>query len=373
MAEKEEKNYDLTGGAEREVEAPELDYRPPRPKSYRPRIGLIACGGITKHHLSAYRKSGWDVVALCDKDVERAMERQKEFYPEAKVYADHSDLLERDDIDVVDTALHPAQRAAVIEDALRAGKHVLSQKPFVLDLDVGEKLVALAMEKGVKLAVNQNGRWAPYVRYGREAIAAGLLGGVQSVNISINWDHTWCKGTPFEEVHHLILYDFAIHWIDMTQLFFKGQEALSAYATVAYAKDQEMKPPMLGGAVVSYEGGLASLMFDGHSRRGSEERLNIAGSKGTYRASGDVCKCQDVRLYTEEGLSRISLEGQWFDDGFVGSMGELLCAIEEGREPENSGRNNLESLKLCFAILASADSGRPVKPGEARKVGGPRK
>ena len=46
------------------------------------------------------------------------------------------------------------------------------------------------------------------------------------------------------------------------------------------------------------------------------------------------------------------------------TMGELLCAIEEDREPENSARENLRSLELCFAALASADSGQPVKPGD---------
>jgi hypothetical protein len=44
-------------------------------------------------------------------------------------------------------------------------------------------------------------------------------------------------------------------------------------------------------------------------------------------------------------------------------MGELLCAIEENRAPSHSARNNLDSLSLCFAALASADSGMPQIPG----------
>ena len=44
------------------------------------------------------------------------------------------------------------------QQAIRAGKHILSQKPFVTDLAVGKKLVAAAERRGVKLAVNQNGR-----------------------------------------------------------------------------------------------------------------------------------------------------------------------------------------------------------------------
>jgi hypothetical protein len=50
-------------------------------------------------------------------------------------------------------------------------------------------------------------------------------------------------------------------------------------------------------------------------------------------------------------------------------MAELLLAIEQKREPSNSGRDNLNSLALCFAACASAETGKPVVPGTVRKLG----
>src|ERR1019366_5902829 len=100
---------------DREFAAPKLPYQPARPKLYRPRIGLIGCGGITKSHLDAYRMAGWDVVALCDTHKESAAVRREEFYPDAEIYTDYQMLLERDDVDVVDIALHPQPRVAAIE------------------------------------------------------------------------------------------------------------------------------------------------------------------------------------------------------------------------------------------------------------------
>src|SRR5262245_524102 len=134
------------------IAAPQLPYRPRDPKRYRPAIGLVGCGGITKWHLMAYRKAGYDVVALCDIDRARAEKRRDEFYPNAEVTDDFQQVLARDDVDVVDITTHPPERPPLIEAALRAHKHVLSQKPFVLDLDVGERLVDLADEMNVKLA-----------------------------------------------------------------------------------------------------------------------------------------------------------------------------------------------------------------------------
>jgi hypothetical protein len=49
-------------------------------------------------------------------------------------------------------------------------------------------------------------------------------------------------------------------------------------------------------------------------------------------------------------------------------MGELLCAIEDDREPVNSARGNLPSLQLCFAAVASADSGEPIRPDEVKAL-----
>lgn len=369
MAKTTKRNYALTAKKSvREFPAPKLDYQPPTPKRYRPKIGLIGCGGITKAHLEAYRTVGWEIVALCDRVAEAARQRQQEFYPQAEIYTDYRELLAHAEVDVVDIALHPEPRVAAIEAALEAGKHVLSQKPFVLDLDVGERLVALATRQGRKLAVNQNGRWSPYVRYLAQAIKHGLIGDVQTVAINLNWDHTWIRGTPFEAVHHVVLYDFAIHWFDMAALFFQGRPARSVFAANAFAPGQQLKPPMIGSATIAFAGGTATLNFDAHSRFGAEESLCISGSQGTLRARGPICAAHDVTVFTKRGFARPKFQGQWFNDGFRGTMGELLCAIEEHREPANSARENLRSLAICFAAVKAADTAKAQAPGKVRRL-----
>jgi len=268
----------------------------------------------------------------------------------------------------VDIALPPAERAPAIAAALRAGKHVLSQKPFVLDLREGERLVALAAKQRRKLAVNQNGRWAPYFSYAAQALRAGLIGEVQTVSMNLNWDHTWIKDTPYEAVHDVVLYDFAIHWFDAAALFFAGRTPLRVFAANELASAQQLKPPMIAGAVVQFQGGTATLSFDAHSRFGPEETLSITGSAGTLQARGPICAAHDLTLHTAAGWTKPKLEGKWFNDGFRGAMGELLCAIEEDREPSNSARQNLLSLALCFAAVQSARSGKAQVPGTVRRL-----
>ena len=247
--------------------------------------------------------------------------------------------------------------------ALAKGKHVLSQKPFVLDLAIGERLANLAAEKNLKLAVNQNGRWAPHFSYLAAAVRAGVIGEVASVDCTLQWDHTWTAGTPFEEIHHLVLFDFGIHWFDIVTRFAPGLTPQRVSATVARAPFQKMKPPILAQAVIDYPGAQVRLAFNGHVHHGQEDRTVICGSRGTLRSFGPSLSEQTVELHTAEGRMKAPLEGTWFTNGFQGAMGELLCAIEDDREPTNGARDNLGSLALCFAALASADASQPFAPG----------
>jgi predicted dehydrogenase len=352
----------------KQIDPPELDYLPRDPKRYRPPIGLIGCGGIATNHLRAYRKGNYHVAALCDVDRARAEALRDEFYPDAAVFDDYRKLLARDEIEVIDAATHPAERTAIVRAALEAKKHVLSQKPFVVDLDEGERLADLADQRGVRLAVNQNGRWAPHFSYIRAAIAAGLLGQRASVAMSVHWNHQWVRGTEFEKVKHLILYDFAIHWFDVIACIFAPKRASRVLASFAPAPGQTVRPNMMAQAIVEFDDAQATLAFDGAAPHGQSERTYVRGSIGSIECTGPDSKRQNLTLYLADGFARPALEGCWFPDGFRGTMGELLLAIEENREPSISARNNLDSLALCFAAVASAERHRPFAPGEIRRL-----
>ena len=359
--------YALVRERAQEAAAPDLPYRPRDPRTYRPGIGLIGAGGITASHLDAYKKAGYRVLAISNPTLAKAAARRDAFFPDARISTDPEAVLACPGVEVVDIATHPAQRVALIEAAIDAGKHVLSQKPFVLDLDVGERLCDRAAKRGVRLAINQNGRWAPHLGYMREAVIAGLVGEVIGAHVAIHWDHTWIKGTAFEQIDDLIFYDFAIHWFDFLASLI-GQRATSVFATRGFAAGQTVRPPLLAQALVSFEGGQASLVFDAHTRYGPLDTTFIAGTKGSLSSIGPNLQEQAVTLQTDAGAARPALTGSWFNDGFHGAMAELLCAIEENREPSNNGRDNLLSLALAFAAIDSSRTSiaRPV--GSVRRL-----
>lgn len=362
-----EEAHALSTKAAPEVAAPTVAYEAPMPADRSTPIALIGAGGISSAHLDAYRDAGFNLKVIASRTLAHAVARRDAYFPSAEATDDIAGTIARPDVPVVDITLHPEDRGPLIEAALNANKHVLSQKPFVLDLGLGERLADLAEARGLVLAVNQQGRFAPHLSFMREAVRQGLVGAVQSVNIAIHWDHSWIAGTHHDTVDDLIFYDFAIHWFDFLASVI-GPTASSVYATRARASEQAPRPPMLGQALVVFPNGQASLQFDGATRYGSRDRTIITGSRGTLESVGPDLGQQQVAYTSAEGVARPQLTGTWFNGGFAGAMGSLLRAIETGERPLLNARDNLDSLALAFAAVASSHRGAVVVPGTIRSM-----
>jgi predicted dehydrogenase len=143
---------------------------------------------------------------------------------------------------------------------------------------------------------------------------------------------------------------------------------LRVYASTARSRRQSVRPNLLAQALIEYDDLQVSLAFDGDTRFGSEARHYVAGSEGSISSSGPDNRHQRLVLTTAAGQHEPELVGQWFDDGFHGAMGELLCSIEENRVPTINAADNLNSLALCFAAITSAQRHEPVVPGSVRRL-----
>lgn len=355
-----------TTGDGRTAGGPAVPYLPRDPAHYRPGIALIGCGGISGLHLAAYRAAGYDVRVLCDLIAERAYERQAEFFPGALVTTDHRDLLAMPEIEVLDIATHVDVRPALVEAALRAGKHVLSQKPFVRSLAEGRRLCDLADAAGRVLAVNQNGRWAPHFSYLRNAVAAGRLGTLTSADFAVYWPHDQivADSPEFATMPDLILYDFGIHWFDLVATLFAGHGPARAVTARAGWRDGQVIPVATQAQVlIDFDAAQVSLVFRGASRWAESGGYRVEGTAGVLTHSGLSLGGPELVLVDAAGTHPATVEGDWFTNGMRGTMGELLRAIEEGRRPGNEARTSLPGLALCYAAVQSSRTGLPVDPG----------
>jgi UDP-N-acetyl-2-amino-2-deoxyglucuronate dehydrogenase len=108
-------------------------------------VGIIGAGGIVRRHADAYRclPELARLVAVADIDHNRASAAKRAFgFQEA--YADYRDLLSRDDVQVVSICTPPHVHTPIVIDALRAGKHVLCEKPMARTLEEADRAIEAA-------------------------------------------------------------------------------------------------------------------------------------------------------------------------------------------------------------------------------------
>jgi predicted dehydrogenase len=340
-----------------------VEYRPRLPEGKRPKIGIVGVGGIVKlAHLPAYQKYGVEVAAIYDINP-AATEGIQQQFEIGRIAADLDDLLGDPAIAVVDIATFPEERVPLIRQALAAGKHVLSQKPLALDVETAKSLVGDAERRGLKLAVNQNGRWAPPWRVATRLIEEGAIGEPVSVTHVLDRSFRWTIGTHFEKIWHWAIYDYTVHWIDITRCWLGTKRPVGVRARDYRTPNQppESLTPWGLWVEIAYDDGSNAMIrgTGGEPATPSGHPFAINGTKG--QIAGSVLVDDRVELQVGDASIRYALEGSWFPDGFGGTMGELLCAIAEDREPSNSARHNLLSLELTLAACRSADQdGTPV-------------
>lgn len=330
-------------------------------------IGIVGCGWIAGLQLEAYRALGLNVVAFYDRHPERASAHAAAYYPNAEVHESLEAFLSHPGLRVVDVALHVEGRPEVIRQCLAAGKHVLSQKPFVEDLAVGEQLMTATRNAGVQLASNQNGRWAPHLGALLALVRAGLIGRVQSADFQVAWPHdeVVADKPAFASMEDLILFDFGAHWFDVV-----GQLApttsLEVRAVATTREGQLIQAPVQADAIVTGDDFVAALLYRASDRFAEFGGYRVVGTGGAIVHQGAALGGSTVTVYTEQGSATIRTGTDWFAAGLSGSMREMLAALTDGRRPTHDGTTALRGLEICFAALASVRTGDAVTVGSSR-------
>ncbi len=339
----------------------DLDYRPVFPPGYSPGVAIVGCGGIAKEwHLPTYARYGVNVIGVYDRVPEATHDVLKTFPFVKRVYASLDELLADPQVDIVDVATGPETRLDVIERAAAAGKHVLAQKPLALDVRAARESVENADRHGIKLAVNQNGRWSPPWRIATLLIEDGAIGDVVAVTHVLDKPLPPLVGTRFEEIEHFTIFDYFVHWIDISRCWLDGRP-VAAVRAHEYRPPHEpagLRTPSAAWVEIVYEDGanvFIRSIGDARTRRPSCP-FWVHGTGGTIR--GSVLLGSDFVELEREGItSSFALEGAWYPDGFAGTLAELAGAIAEDREPFNSARHNLLSLAITLAACRSAEEG----------------
>ncbi len=161
-----------------------------------------------------------DVVAVCDSDP-RCTAKAKTDLPEVDVYNDLSQVLRRDDIDLVAVVTPHNTHAPIAIECLKAGKHTVVEKPMCISIAEATEMIETAGRVGKTLAVFHNRRHDGNVRAIRETIQRGEIGDLFHVEVTAcSYDvgpHDGPAGQPWrtsKERSGGAFYDWGSHAVD---------------------------------------------------------------------------------------------------------------------------------------------------------------
>ncbi len=142
------------------------------------KIGLIGAGGIAQTHMRALQGlEGVEVVAICDLIKERAEKTAKQ-YGVPRVFVDYHDILKMDEIEAVSVVTYNQQHCGPTVDALRAGKHVLVEKPMAATLADAATMTRAVHESDKLLMIALKDRYLPHMIAAKRIADSGALGDI---------------------------------------------------------------------------------------------------------------------------------------------------------------------------------------------------
>lgn len=350
-----------------------LNYLPRLPRRRDWRIGCAGAGFIMRDcHLVAYRQAGFNPVAIASRNpaTAKAVADQHQI---AAVHTTIDELLSDPQVEILDIAVPPDAQPEVIRKAVRHQqiRGILAQKPLAMSVAEARECVELCERAGIKLAVNQNMRFDQSIRALKDLLNRGWLGAVVLATIEMRAIPHWMPWAQGQR--SLSTFIMSIHHLDTFRYWLGTPDRVLA-STRPDPRTKFAHTDGINLYILEYDNGARASSWDdvwtGPLREGSEGdigiRWRVEGTDGLARGTigwpSYPAKTPSTLDYTTKRFPGFWFQPRWkevwFPDAFVGTMAQLLVAMEENAEPEIGGRDNLETIALCVAVQAAAKEHR---------------
>ena len=338
-------------------------------------IGIIGCGKIAQvRHIPEYADHPQAKLAgFFDLNQDRARALAEQWGGEA--YSSWEELLADPAIDAVSVCVANNAHAQISIAALKAGKHVLCEKPMATTLEDCEAMVAAARESGKFLMIGQNQRLTKAHQKARELVENGTLGKILTFRTTFGHGgpETWSvdpgKNTWFFDKSKAAMgamADLGIHKTDLIQ-YLLGETVVETTAKVTTLDKRGADGQLIGvddNAICIYRmsGGAIGTMTASWTFYGAEDNSTVLyGTKGILRIYDDPA--YSLKLITADGEKVLyELEAIQTNDNQTKS-GVIDCFMDclvNNTPPAISGESVLTAMRAVFASLESSAEGRAV-------------
>ncbi|MHB8994147.1 MAG: Gfo/Idh/MocA family protein [Armatimonadota bacterium] len=336
-------------------------------------FGVLGCGLISDTHLDAIRLlPNAEIIAVCDTRKESAQAKAEKYG--CDYYTDLAKMLERDDLHVVNVVVPSGLHARLGIQCCEAGKHVICTKPIDITLERIDSLIAAAERNGVLVGATHQSRGFSVYKRVKQAVDEGRLGKLLYGSAIVPWFRSeeyysdgWHGTKALDGGGALI--NQGIHYIDLLLWMLGTPKKVFGWAENLGHQSLEVED--CANAVIKFENGAQGLIqgttctYNGHPHR-----LELHGTKGNITITGDeialweiegeeTIVCRDAGQAGGSANPALGMQGEAVQ-AHVEQIGDLLSAIEEGRQPSLNGQEARRAVEMILAIYRASETNRVI-------------
>jgi UDP-N-acetyl-2-amino-2-deoxyglucuronate dehydrogenase len=323
------------------------------------RFGLVGCGVISPLHAQAITSlPDAELSAAADIDPEKAQKLAVRYG--ARAYTNMDEMLTHEHLDVVVVCTPSGMHGEYACRAMRAGRHVIVEKPMEIHLETIDEMLRVQQETGVKLAVISQHRFDPAVQQVRSLVEENALGRLVLGNAIIPWwrSQAYYDSGDWRGTWQLdgggVLMNQSIHYIDLLQWMMGPVSSITAYADTL---GHRMETEDVAVAVLRFaSGALGTITATTGAYPGLAARLELFGNRGSAVIEGD-----------ELGYLHLARDEQ----EEVGAYGAgSKTSLAEKRRNEDSAASDPAALAFRSHALQIADMIRAIREDSVPLVDG---
>ena len=343
-------------------------------------FGVIGLGMGAYHASAIIEAKGARLVALCDADEERLNKTNESF--KVKAYKNYTDMLNDSEVEVINVCTPSYLHVDMAIPAVKAGKHVIVEKPVDINVEKINMLIEEGKKAGVKMGAIFQSRTTPLNKRIKATIDNGRLGKVIGVHGLLPWfreqsyyqgPHGSWKGT-WDKDGGGSLMNQGVHTVDLLQWFGgRVKSVFGAYGVFAHDMGAEDKTV----AILKFENGaLGTLMTTTCAYPGISQNILIHGDKGTITKEEDQLTSWKIKSEREkeEETEMLNLYGPQEKrgattasdpmavgaSGHTGLIEDIVQCILEDKEPIITIESAKHAVEIVNAIYESGKTGKEI-------------
>lgn len=342
------------------------------------KIGMVGVGAISGIYLEniTNRFQEIELVAVCDLIRERA-EKAQEKYNVPKLYDTMYELFADPEIDIVLNLTRPYEHYGVSIEALKAGKHVYSEKPLAATLEEGKALVEMAQEKGLMLGGAPDTFLGAGIQSCRKLIDDGYIGDpIGAAAFMICRGHeSWHPDPAFYYQHGGgPMMDMGPYYITALVNLLGGVSSVMGVTKASFptrtitsqphcGETVQVEVPTYVAGILNFDSGATGTIFTTFDVcYPSQARLEVYGTKGTLFVPDPNTFGGPVKLLRQEGGEpmEIPLCFDYPENSRALGLADMAKALQTGREPRESWKQTYHVLEILQSFEKSSDAGAVV-------------